>query len=361
MFYLLIYLALWPVLRIASLFCGPVRGSLVIQTAKIGDYINTTVLHEALGTVDVVIDKINAGFATNDQRVQRVEVINGYRKSFPKRLGLALKLFFRRYDTVYVVMPGAFNLFLGLCAMPRCKATIRTYATGFTAGLLIRLYDRVIVHGRNDLTVDSYLKMLGGGFNSQSVWKLPARERTPVHVCDAIAGSSRRKAGICLGTGNESKQIPPDEWLKILTLIDEWEADIFVFGLETDRPLLQKLEAGLNLKRARLIPLLGILDLPQLPANIARMNLFISTDTGLCYIADSYRIPIIVYAGPCHMTEQRPINPSVLILAPVNPPPRLSYIFDTLHHTDCSPYYRTGEAEQREMHTFISSVFTSGS
>ena len=361
MLYLFIYLASWPFLKIASLFRGPTGGSLVIQTAKIGDYVNTTVLLEALGSADVVIDKINAPFAGNDLRVQRVNLINDHRGSLRGKLALALKLFRRRYDAVYVVMPGALNLFLGLIAMPRTTVTLRTYATGFTAGLLTAFFDRVIPHGRDDLTVDSYLKMPGGRLDSKSVWKLPMREKSPAPVCNAIADSIRRKAGICLGTGNKSKQIPADEWRAILAMLDEWELDVFVFGLETDNALLRELQSGVELKRARIFSLLGLIDLARLPANIARMNLFISSDTGLCYIADSYRVPLIVHAGPCHMAEQRPLNPRVLILAPAEPPPRASYIFDTLHHTDCSPFdcspfYRTNEMQRDEMRSFISNV-----
>ena len=140
--------------------------NLVVQTAKIGDYVNTTCLINPLSSpenpVDLVIDRSVEALALNDPRVGSVYVINPYKKNILMKLKLGLILLKQRYDQVVIVLPNQYNLFLGSFCTPVYKATIIPYEFGISSKILTYNYDRLVSHSKNDLTIESYSKCLRG-------------------------------------------------------------------------------------------------------------------------------------------------------------------------------------------------------
>lgn len=344
--YLILLLLSWPLRVLASQ--GPRQGrALVIQTAKIGDYVNTTVLFDELQELDLVIDRVNLPFAQADSRIRRCYVANAFRGSLLAKLRLGFILLRHRYDVVIIAMPNALNLFWGLFARPRYCATLRTYRMGLSTRALVALYKRVVPHGRDTLTLDTYAQLLPASPPTRPLKKL--RPVIRPDTCDF----PHPRVGLTLSAGNKSKQIPPDEWRWLFGELAKRNAQVVLFGLDADRPLLETLLEGLETPPA-LINRLGQTPLAQLPEQLACLDLFIGADTGPAYIADSVGVPVLLYAGPCHLTEQRPTGPHCHYIEPEHPDlQHTSYVFDTLHGADCVDLYRTSHNQRDAIAAYL--------
>ncbi|HDX8138001.1 TPA: lipopolysaccharide heptosyltransferase family protein, partial [Campylobacter fetus] len=150
-------------LLILSFFRKKTDKILIIQTAKIGDYANSTIIFgEASSTkggkFDIVLDEININFANYDSRIENKFIINRYKKGVKKFI-LGFKLFFKSYDKIYVLMPNNLNLFLAKFAFSNHIITISHYKNSSLFYLLSK-NAKVIHHTKEDLTLKTYLKML---------------------------------------------------------------------------------------------------------------------------------------------------------------------------------------------------------
>lgn len=162
MIYFLIYLLIYPYLFVMKKlkFKGEKGKILLIQTAKIGDYANSTVIFEKLGKFDVLIDEINLAFAKHDRRIEKIFTINDVKRKKASKLGLALELFSRNYESVYVLMPNSLNLFLARCTLAKNIVAVHHYATSSDFALLA-LGMKKVPHTLQDLTLLTYLKAVG--------------------------------------------------------------------------------------------------------------------------------------------------------------------------------------------------------
>ena len=162
MIYFLIYLLIYPYLFAMKKvkFKGEKGKTLLIQTAKIGDYANSTVIFDRLGKFDVLIDEINLAFAKHDSRIEKIFTINGVKCKKASKLGLALELFSRNYESVYVLMPNSLNLFLARCTLAKNIVAVHHYAVSSDFALLA-LGMKKVPHTLQDLTLLTYLKTLG--------------------------------------------------------------------------------------------------------------------------------------------------------------------------------------------------------
>ena len=81
MFYLLQYILFYPIFKFISFFRKPSDKILIIQTAKIGDYANSTIIFEPLAKFDILLDEINIAFAKHDNRIDKIFIINDIKKA----------------------------------------------------------------------------------------------------------------------------------------------------------------------------------------------------------------------------------------------------------------------------------------
>lgn len=108
--------------------------------------------------------------------------------------------------------------------------------------------------------------------------------------------------GISLSCGNKLKEWPQENFvLLVQKLLNTQKTNIllFVFNKEKD---LEKIFSHLNFKDK--IFIVEDLDLGKVGAIIEKLNLFISVDTGLLYIANALGVPVIDIAGPVEPKEQ---------------------------------------------------------
>lgn len=256
MIYFLIYLLIYPYLFAMKKlkFKGEKGKILLIQTAKIGDYANSTVIFEKLGKFDVLIDEINLAFAKHDRRIEKIFTINGVKRKKASKLGLALELFSRGYESVYVLMPNSLNLFLARCTLAKNIVAVHHYAASSDFALLA-LGMKKAPHTLQDLTLLTYLKMLG-----ISELKYEKCLQKPLFIPrENLVKSGKFKIGVSLSAGNKMKTPPKKTWEKIFEIFAKFDCEVYIFGVGEEAALLQNLLAeNADEKRAKNLSERGI-------------------------------------------------------------------------------------------------------
>ncbi|MGP1533563.1 MAG: glycosyltransferase family 9 protein [Campylobacter sp.] len=412
MIYFLIYLLIYPYLFAMKKlkFKGEKGRILLIQTAKIGDYANSTVIFEKLSKFDVLIDEINLAFAKHDRRIEKIFTINDVKRKKASKLGLALELFSRGYDSVYVLMPNSLNLFLARCTLAKNIVAVHHYAASSDFGLLA-LGMQKVPHTLNDLTLLTYLKTLG-----ISELKYEKCLQQPLFIPrENIVKSGKFKIGVSLSAGNKMKTPPKHIWEKIFEIFAKFDCEVYIFGVGEEAALLKNLLAenadekqvknlserqicadlasdtseicssfknaneehtkaqicsqnstsgGSNfssqicdtyVKRfgeneLKIISLVDKIDLEELPFYLSQMQLYASSDTGNYYVADSVCTPTICLMGPCFASEQRGVADSLVINSHLPP---VSSVFKTVRDIDASAFFDLSEQNLADIEAFV--------
>ena len=413
MIYFLIYLLIYPYLFAMKKlkFKGEKGKILLIQTAKIGDYANSTVIFEKLGKFDVLIDEINLAFAKHDSRIEKIFTINGVKRKKASKLGLALKLFSRNYESVYVLMPNSLNLFLARCTLAKNIVAVHHYAASSDFALLA-LGMKKVPHTLQDLTLLTYLKTLG----ISELRYEKCLQKPLVIPQENIVKSDKFKIGVSLSAGNKMKTPPNHTWEKIFEVFAKFDCEVYIFGVGEEAALLKNLLAeNADVKRAenpselgicadlasndaskiygdikntndenakaqfysenstsggsnlgsqicdtyvkkfgenelKIISLIDKIKLEELPFYLSQMQLYASSDTGNYYVADSVRTPTICLMGPCFASEQRGVADSLVINSHLPP---VSSVFKTVRDIDASAFFELSEQNLADIEAFV--------
>ncbi len=315
--YVLIYLLLVPFRTLMRLFYRPTGRNLIIQTAKIGDFINITPMLRALGQSELLISKAVEPLVRHDDTVSRYFLIEEAKRSFFAKLKLAFTLM-NRYDNVYLVQPNSVNLFFAsLCNAPN-KQFLRTYVRKSYHAVFYRRASGIVDHAKTDLTLDSYLKLINREYRytdfpkhaTSPLWQPPAPPAALLTPREGI------KIGISISAGNRAKTIPASVWRQLMEALADLPCTFYVFGPPAEQPWLDEL-LSLTGPKENIVSLIGELKLEEVPWAIAQMDFYISSDSGNAYIADAQQIPLIVLYGPCDIREQRPVH-NALFIGPDN-------------------------------------------
>ena len=392
-------------------FKGEKGKILLIQTAKIGDYANSSVIFEKLGKFDVLIDEINLAFAKHDSRIEKIFTINDIKRKKASKLGLALELFSRNYESVYVLMPNGLNLFLAHCTLAKNIIAVHHYAASSDFALLA-LGMKKVPHTLQDLTLLTYLKTLG-----ESELKYEKCLQKPLFIPqENLIKSGKFKIGVSLSAGNKMKTPPKHTWEKIFEIFAKFDCEVYIFGVGEEAALLKNLLAenadekrvenlnkpeicadlagsdtseiygdlenanaeqskaqicnqnstggGSNfssqicdtyVKRfgkneLKIISLIDKIKLEELPFYLSQMQLYASSDTGNYYVADSVRTPTICLMGPCFASEQRGVADSLVISSHLPP---VSSVFKTVRDIDASAFFELSEQNLADIEAFV--------
>ena len=412
MIYFFIYLLLYPYLFAMKKlkFKGEKGRILLIQTAKIGDYANSTVIFDRLGKFDALIDEINLAFAKHDSRIEKIFTINGVKRKKASKIGLALELFSRNYESVYVLMPNGLNLFLARCTLAKNIVAVHHYAVSSDFALLA-LGMKKVLHTLQDLTLLTYLKTLG-----ESELKYEKCLQKPLFIPqENLVKSGKFKIGVSLSAGNKMKTPPKRTWKKIFEIFAKFDCEVYIFGVGEETALLKNLLAeNADEKRAenpsdrqfcanladsdtseiycdpkntngeqskaqicsqnstdgsnfssqicdtyvkrfgqnelKIISLIDKIKLEELPFYLSQMQLYASSDTGNYYVADSVRTPTICLMGPCFASEQRGVADSLVITSHLPP---VSSVFKTVRDIDASAFFELGEQNLADIEAFV--------
>lgn len=352
--YVLIYLMLVPLRILMRLFYRPTGRNLVIQTAKIGDFINITPMLRALGKSDVVISQAVEPLARHDDTISRYFLIENAKRSFFSKIAFAFTLM-NRYDNVYLVQPNSVNLFFAaLCNAPN-RQFLRTYVRKSYHKVFYKRASGIVDHGKQDLTLDSYLRLINRDYRYTD---FPKHATSPLYVPSfppAALMTAREgiRIGISISAGNRAKTIPASVWVKIMQGLEDLPCRFYVFGPPAEQPWLDELLA-LTGPRDNIISLIGQLKLEEVPWALSQMDFYISSDSGNAYIADAQSVPIIMLYGPCEVREQRPVN-NALFIGP-DALPASTFVFATRFSFDqpAEMLFAVNEEKMVEIHKFIS-------
>ena len=412
MIYFLIYLLIYPYLFAMKKvkFKGEKGKTLLIQTAKIGDYANSTVIFEKLGKFDALIDEINLAFAKRDSRIEKIFTINGVKRKKTSKIGLALELFSRNYESVYVLMPNSLNLFLARCTLAKNIVAVHHYAVSSDFALLA-LGMKKVPHTLQDLTLLTYLKTAG-----VTELKYEKCLQKPLFIPqENFVKSGKFKIGVSLSAGNKMKTPPKHTWEKIFEIFAKFDCEVYIFGVGEEAVLLQNLLAqntdekraenpndlqicadlasdtseiygspeNINGKQSKaqicsknstsggsnfssqicdtyvkkfgknelkIISLIDKIKLEELPFYLSQMQLYASSDTGNYYVADSVRTPTICLMGPCFASEQRGVADSLVINSHLSP---VSSVFKTVRDIDASAFFELSEQNLADIEAFV--------
>lgn len=147
----------------------------------------------------------------------------------------------------------------------------------------------------------------------------------------SIASPHLYLVGISIGAGNKEKCWPPQKFAAVADhLIEKYHAHVVLIGGKQE---LRESSEFLDAVRERgsVTDTIGI-SLDELKALIARLDLFISVNTGPLYIAEAFDVPTVDILGPVNPWDQPPQGPiHKMVFAPGNPRPLL-FMLDSRRH-----------------------------
>lgn len=351
MSYLLLFILLLPFKLIGKLFYKKSGRNLVIQTAKIGDFINVTPLLAHLKHSDVLIGKAVLPLAKNDETIDTIFLVEEHKKSLWGKFRLVFRLM-NRYENVYLLQPNSLNLFFAAVCNATNKQFLSTYTRRWYHALFYLTADGVVEHTKDQLTVDDYLKLADRNLTWRDYPKhatYPLRRPTTYPV--SLDKQNVIKIGLSISAGNKSKTIPPVIWKKIFESLADLKCVYYIFGPKNEQVWLDDLNREIE-TREDIISLIGQLPLEDVPFAISKMDFYIASDSGNVYIADAVGVPIVLIYGPCCMTEQRPLGNVLLLGKKEN---EKSFIFEAPYYFDTTreELFGLSEADLNAIHLFI--------
>ncbi len=290
---------------------------LIIQTAKIGDVIcSTPVLREIKKkypgiSLVVMANDLTRELLEVNPFVDEVVPVNpdAYRGFFGKvRLANIIRM--QQCDIVLCLNPNvpfALAAFWGLAPV---RISIMPNFRGFTFTMASLFFTYLEKHQKGTLLMETYLHMLKAiGIESvdltTEVFKGVGADQKVDHL---LKRTTQHLIGIAVSSGNKLKELGTEKIAGIVNmLLERSEGCIVLIGSESDRVLANKVLTSVS-RRDRVIDTTGILSLTELPALLERLSLFIGVDTGITYMADALRVPIIHLAGPVDVSQQRPLG-----------------------------------------------------
>lgn len=332
---------------------------LVIQTAKIGDCLNSTPLFSALDHFDLVCEKSCLDVVKSFPGIGSIFILDEYRKTgLYGKLRLSFILFGNNYSSVYVLQPNALNLFLAEMAYPGKRVSIDVeYKKSHISGRFCAR-NQCVRHSKDDLVLDTYLRMLSTPDYGRK--KSYHGSRRPEDQKAQLLDNDLFYIGISLSAGNKMKSLPDNLTCALLRMLEKYRnARVLFFGIQGEENYLKNLEVKGCLNMIDYVDLIGDLDLGETAWFLSNLNLYVSSDTGLSYLADTLEVPLINFMGPCSYQEQRPLGENVLIVKTPGLDP-FSFIFDAPYSATFSSdeLYHMDTTSMKSVENFIGEMYT---
>ena len=122
--------------------------------------------------------------------------------------------------------------------------------------------------------------------------------------------------GISASAGNRVKEWPAERFGEVADyIVQKYHARIVLLGGSNDATRIEKVLVHMKYK-AEALNLQGKCSMDVLKAVIAKLDLFISADTGPIYIAEAFGVSTIDITGPIDEKEQPPIGEKNIVITP---------------------------------------------
>ncbi len=312
---------------------------LVIQTAKIGDFVATTPVFRALknhfpeNEIVALLHPVNLPLASGLSSINRVITLpaNGFKGWAGKRW--LLDQLAEGYDAVVVLSPNLTTLLAPFwAAVPKRVSVLPDRRQGST-----RLAWPFLTHGethRNGrLFRETALRSLAGlGIAIEdNLLTLP----NEVTYC--ATGEAKRATlptgrhgpfvGLGLGAGNRMKALEPEQLSELAAqIVMRTSATLVLIGTSADQAAAAKLLASLPAERV--IDSTEQWNLAELPSLLAGLDCFVGVDSGVTYMADALGVAVVDFMGPANASDQRPIGRRATVIHSDEPCAPCSHAFD---------------------------------
>jgi ADP-heptose:LPS heptosyltransferase len=339
---------------VGKLFRKETGKNLVIQTAKIGDFINATPLLSYLQKSDVLISRSVEPLASRDDTIDAIYLIGKKKRNLLTKFLFAWQIM-NRYDNVYLLQPNSTNLFFAAICNAKNKQFLSIYTRRWYHSIFYTTTDGVVNHGKHTLSVTNYLQLANRSLSWQDV---PKHATHPLYQPNAwpdiLDKSDVIRIGLSISAGNKAKTVPPMVWKRIFDSLADLPCQYYIFGTQSEQSWLDELYRAIG-EQTNITSLLGQLPLEDVPWAISKMDCYIASDSGNIYIADAVNTPVVLLFGPCCYHEQRPLGDALLIGKDEN---ISSYVFETRYYFDKSreELFELAEDEYVKLHQFITQL-----
>ena len=300
------------------------RHILLIQTAKIGDYICTTPLIGALrehfphARLSLLVCPLTEPLAKYQPEVDSVFTLrNGQIRGFYGRLALYRLLRREEIDATICISPNQAFLLIPFLAGTRLRAGILPNNAGMSYRLSRPFLSVSETHIRGRMMVetgDALLNRIG------IVGELKAKKITPApgaYHRIATAFPELQKGswiGLGISSGNKLKELGKETLTSLIKVLltQESQFGVALIGSSADSNLAKKLLASVNADQV--IDTTGRVALEDLAALIDGLITYIGVDSGITYLADARDIPVVDIMGPADPQDQRPTGKRAIII-----------------------------------------------
>ena len=297
---------------------------LLIQTAKIGDYICTTPLVRALrqrypeAALSLLVHPVNEPLARHQPGGAQVLTLPGGRiRGLAGRLALYRLLRNGRFDTTVCISPNLAFLTLPFLAGVKRRASILPNFGGRSYRLASPFLSASETHRQGRMMIETgmaLLRQLGvdGPLPAKEISPAPGAVERIATLLPPPAGPAL--IGVGVSSGNKLKELGQDKLTALVrALLDLDAKSIIVFvGTAGDRALAAAVRSATD--PARVIDTTGAVALEDLAALIDRLAVFVGVDSGVTYLADAHGIPVVDIMGPADAEDQRPSGIHAMII-----------------------------------------------
>ena len=341
MIYLLITWLAAPLLwwRAAHQRSGKTQRILVIQTAKIGDFVATTPVFRALrqrlpeAEIVALLHPVNVPLAQGLDSIDRIIPLpsSGFKGWAGKRW--LLQQVAEGYTGVLVLSPNLSTLLAPFWAGVAQRVSVLADRRQGSARLAYPFLTHGEVHRSGRLFRETALRALAG----LGVTVDQALLALPNEMPRCAAGEVKREAalgarqgplvGLGLGAGNRMKALAPSQLNALAEeIVSRSLATLVLVGTAEDQPAASELRAALP--GSRVIDTTGQWSLAELPSLLAGLDCFVGVDSGATYMADALGVPVVDFMGPADASDQRPIGPRAIVVRSAEPCAPCSHTFD---------------------------------
>jgi ADP-heptose:LPS heptosyltransferase len=339
--YLLLTWLLAPLLWLWAAFRSGQRTNriLVIQTAKIGDFVATTPVFRALRSrlpgaeIVALLHPVNVPLARQLDSIDRIVILpkQGFKGWAGKRW--LLDQLAEGYDGVLILSPNLTNLLVPFWAgVPKRVSVLADRRQG-SARLAWPFLTHGEPHRAGQMFRETALRALAGlGINiNASLLALPNEVRGAASGQARLAALSSQLrpplVGFGLGAGNRMKALDEAQIAALAgQLVSRSDATLVLIGTDADRAAAETLCASLPPGRA--VDTTGQWALDELPVLLGALDCFVGVDSGATYMADALGVPVVDFMGPADDQDQRPIGRAAVVIRSAEPCAPCSHAFD---------------------------------
>ncbi len=299
---------------------SPIRRVLLMRLERIGDLLMVLdAIRDARAAwpdagIDLAVGSWNVPIARLIPEVTHLEVIDApwlargtAGASYKAAIDLARQWREKQYDLVLNFEPDIRSNFLAwLTRAPRRfgywtggGGDFLTHAMAYTPTTHVSVNARQLIARASGRT-PAFIESLPPG-------RLQPPPEAQVAADRVLQGHQGPFVGVHASGGRESKQWHVDRFAAVAReLASSRHATIVLTGAENDRPLVDQVRAGLT--GVPYIDASGTMDLPTLGALLARLDLFITGDTGPMHLAAAVGAPVVALFGPSNPARYGPLG-----------------------------------------------------